>query len=168
MQHSFQSPSPSRQAQCVSWCLISLAGALVQAISSLGRSSAYPLTTRHPAHKFLAGVMSLLQGSMAGNSWSTYQGARQSLYTFLRAFRLPSSLPLLPADIALYLSYLHGKGYSPNTMHGHPCVCHCRCAQNSWGYGPHRYFSDSEGPAGGAQGWASVHVIHGCPSLFRS
>ena len=63
--------------------------------------------------------MSLLQGSMAGNSWRTYQGALQSLYTFLRAFRLPSSLPLLPADIALYLSYLHGKGYSPNTMATH-------------------------------------------------
>ena len=39
--------------------------------------------------------------------------------TFLRAFRLPSSLPLLPADIALYLSYLHCKGCSLNTVTTH-------------------------------------------------
>ncbi len=56
---------------------------------------------------------------MAKASWSTYQTALQSCNSFLTSYGLPTTLPLQSASVALYLSYLHEKGYSPNTLPTH-------------------------------------------------
>lgn len=56
---------------------------------------------------------------MASSSWRTYQTALQSCNRFLQSYGLPTALPLQPASVALYLSYLHEKGYSPSTMPTH-------------------------------------------------
>lgn len=85
----------------------------------MGRSSAYSFTSGHSAQQFLPGMLKLLHNSMASSSWHTYQGAIQSLHTFTSLYDLPSALPLQPVTIALYLSYLHGKSYSPSTLATH-------------------------------------------------
>ena len=149
----FQSPSPSREAQLVRWCLISFAGAILQAISSLGRPPAYVLNTRHLAHQFLPGVMSFLQGFM--HAWPTAHGVsikgHFGLYTlFLTSIQATILSAIVARGYRAPISQLLTRQGLLSQHYGHPCACHRRCAQNSWGYGPYHYFSDSEGPAGDA------------------
>ena len=73
----------------------------------------------HSARQFLPGMTLLLEKSMSRASWSTYKTALHSCNTFLTTFGLEATLPLQSASVALYLSYLHEKGYSANTLPTH-------------------------------------------------
>ena len=57
---------------------------------------------------------------MASSSWTSYRTALHSCYKALISYGLPTTLPLQPATVALYLSHLHHeKGNSPNTLSSH-------------------------------------------------
>ena len=102
-------------------------------------------------------------GLHLNHHWITIKG--HFSLTFLRSFRLPSSLPLLPADIALYLSYLHGNGYSPNTMATY--VSAIAAVHKIAGLRTSQLLFLFRRSYRGRI-WPGLGVIRGCPSLSRS
>lgn len=54
--------------------------------------------------------------AMSTSSWSTYQRAWDLLGSFLTQFSISIQLPIQPINLALFVSYLHGKGYAPSTV----------------------------------------------------
>lgn len=60
--------------------------------------------------------MSLLSKSMAKSTWDTYDRALRSVQDFITDFGLPSAWPMAPAVIALYVSFMYGRGYAPRSI----------------------------------------------------
>lgn len=67
----------------------------------------------------MPGIVEMLENCLARSSWRAYSQVLNRVHSFLVEFQLPVSLPLTPATIALYLSYLNGKGYAASTLITH-------------------------------------------------
>jgi len=60
--------------------------------------------------------MNLMGKSLADSSWASYQRSLGLFVTFLQNYQLPLCLPVHPTTIALYISYLHDKGYAHTSI----------------------------------------------------
>lgn len=70
----------------------------------------------HPARVLVPELLTLLSNSMAKSSWALYQRALQLLQEFMHKFSFSFELPLPPAMLALYVSYLYKCGYASSSI----------------------------------------------------
>ena len=70
----------------------------------------------HPARALVPQLMDLLAHSMVKSSWALYERAYQSLEDFRTKFGLPLVMPVPPAILALYVSYLFNNRYASSTI----------------------------------------------------
>ena len=53
---------------------------------------------------------------MGASPWAIYQRAWHLLAAFLTHFSISRKLPVQPINLALFVAFLHGKGYAPSTV----------------------------------------------------